>query len=337
MRLLLRTRRAFTLVELLVVIAIIGVLVALLLPAVQAARESARRTQCSNQIKQIGLALHNFDSAFMKFPPAGTGYSWCAAGNDELEIYNSNGMVLLLPYLEQGPLFEKFNLKEASASTGSAATTNTTGTMVGDPTTNGNAAAAGTIIRNFLCPSDATPDPRGRLSGVHYGPGGSLRGAATNYDFITSDRDFSICNNWRDQTGSAKRMFGENSTTRPADVTDGLSNTFAIGETTRWHVNGAAFAWAYRTWVMTGIDPGTSDPGINHWHLPNVHPTWQNPPYTPVMGRLRTWWAASGSLHPQGTYFAFGDGSVRFVSQNTDLTTLERLSAMGDGQPASLP
>ena len=99
----------------------------------------------------------------------------------------------------------------------------------------------------------------------------------------------------------------------------------------------AAFAWAYRTWVMTGVDPGTTDPGLNHWHLPNVHPTWQNPPYIPVFGRLRTWWAAAGSLHPTGTHFAFGDGSVRFVSQNTDLTTLERLSAIGDGQAVSLP
>jgi len=132
-------------------------------------------------------------------------------------------------------------------------------------------------------------------------------------------------------------MFGENSTTKPTDVTDGLSNTFMIGETTVWHVNGAAFAWAYRGWVNVGIDAGTSDPGINLWHLPNVHPTWQNPPYIPVTGRIRTWWAAAGSLHTGGAHFAFGDGAVRFVQQTIDATTLGRLSAMADGQVVVVP
>lgn len=88
---------------------------------------------------------------------------------------------------------------------------------------------------------------------------------------------------------------------------------------------------------MTGIDPGTSDPGINHWHLPHVHPTWQNPPYAPVAGRVRTWWAAAGSLHPGGCHFAFGDGSVRFLNQQTDATTLERLCRIADGQVVTLP
>lgn len=153
--------------------------------------------------------------------------------------------MLLLPYLEQDNLFARFNLAQASARCdNSAAVRNLNGTVVGNPTTNGNAAAATTSVRVFLCPTDAAP-PLGRLRGGHYGPGGSFEGAATNYDFITSDSDFSICNNWR--TTTARRMFGENSTTRPADVTDGLSNTLALGETTKHHVNGAAFAWAYRT------------------------------------------------------------------------------------------
>lgn len=336
-----RDRRSagFTLVELLVVIAIIGILVALLLPAVQSAREAARRMQCGNQLKQLGLALHNFESTYKRFPPAGTGYAWCAAppGKGEASIYNANGLLLLLPYLEQQALHDRFNLKEATADAPSAAAgRNTMGTLVGNPVSNGNAALAGTVLETFLCPSDSG-DPQSRLAGGHYGPGGSFRGAATNYDFITSDSDFSICNYWRDSAGTRRRMFGENSTTRPADVTDGLSNTFAMGETTRWHANGAAFAWAYRTWVMTGIDPGTSDPGINHWHLPHVHPTWQNPPYTPVRGRIRTWWAAAGSLHPGGCHFVLGDGSVRFVSQTVNATTLEALCAMGDGQVVSTP
>src|SRR5688500_16298150 len=110
--------RGFSLVELLVVIAIIGILVALLLPGVQAARESARRTQCTNTVKQIALALHNHEATYKKFPPAGRGYSWCAhsaASPGSIEIFNSNGLVSLLPYLEMQALHDKFIHTEAFA------------------------------------------------------------------------------------------------------------------------------------------------------------------------------------------------------------------------------
>jgi len=213
---------------------------------------------------------------------------------------------------------------------------NTSGVIVGNPQTNGNAALASTVIPTFNCPSDSSAGPTDRLSGVYYSPGGNFKGAATNYDFITSDSDYYRCNNWG-TSGALKRMFGENSTTRPGDVIDGLSNTFALGETTKYHSNGAAFAWSYRAHVMTGVDPGTSNPGINLWHLPSVDPTWQNPPYTPVNGRIRTWWAAAGSMHSGGSHFAFGDGSVRFMTENTSGVTLEALSTMAGGEVISLP
>ncbi|MBN9117713.1 MAG: DUF1559 domain-containing protein [Planctomycetes bacterium] len=319
--------RGFTLIELLVVIAIIAILIGLLLPAVQKVREAAARMSCQNKMKQIGLACHNYENANGKLPPAGTGYRWCKSASGSL--YNSNGLVLLLPYLEQDALFRQFNLNEASADAPSA-TQGATGTLVGNPATNGNAAAATTVVPAFICPSDNNP-PTGRLSGSYYGPSGSLQGAATNYDFITSDTDFSICNNWR-TAGAARRMFGENSTTKLTDVVDGTSNTFMIGETTKWHVNGAAFAWGYRAWVMTGIDPGTSNPGINLWHLPNVDPTWQNPPYTPVVGHIRTWWAAAGSLHTGGCNFVYGDGSVRFIQESTAANILEAMCTMAGGE-----
>jgi prepilin-type N-terminal cleavage/methylation domain-containing protein/prepilin-type processing-associated H-X9-DG protein len=324
--------RGFTLIELLVVIAIIAILIGLLLPAVQKVREAAARMSCQNKMKQIGLALHNYENANTKLPPAGTGYRWCpgASGN----LYNSNGLVLLLPYLEQDALYRKFNLNEASCDAPSA-TQGATGTLVGNPATNGNAAAAATVVPAFLCPSDNN-QPTGRLTAAsHYAPAAGFSGAGTNYDFITSDLDFSICNNWL-TAGPKRRMFGENSATKITDVIDGTSNTFMVGETTKWHVNGAAFAWGYRGWVMTGVDPGTSNPGINLWHLPDVHPTWQNPPYTPVVGRIRTWWAAAGSLHSGGCNFVLGDGSVRFVNESTAGNVLEAMCTMAGGETLTI-
>lgn len=327
-------RMGFTLIELLVVIAIIAILIGLLLPAVQKVREAAARMSCQNKIKQIALACHNYEGANQHFPAAGTGYRWCpnASGN----LYNSNGLVLLLPYMEQDSLFRQFNLNEASADAPSAKQGTPTGTLVGNPATNGNAALAKLEIQAFICPSDNNPAIGRLTSAAHYAPASGISAAATNYDFVTSDSDFSKCNNWM-SAGAKQRMFGENSKTKPTSVTDGLSNTFMIGETTKWHQNGAAFAWAYRAWVMSGIDPGTSNPGINLWHLPAVHPTWQNPPYNPVPGHIRTWWAAAGSLHTGGCNFAMGDGSVRFIQESLDATTLERLCTVSGGEVINIP
>jgi len=333
-----RRERGFTLVELLVVIAIIAVLIGLLLPAVQSAREAARRASCMSRLKQVAYAVLNYESVMQKFPPAGEGYSMCpstAGGAGSTAIYDTNGLVRLLPGLEQQSLHDRFNLAESVARAPSAVR-NTGGAHVGDPATNGNAALAGIVVDSFLCPSDTTP-ALGRLAGGHYGATPSHPGAATNYDFITDSGDFGTCNLWRSAAPSVRRMFGENSATRARDVTDGLSSTFMLGETTKWHQNGAAFAWAYRAWVMTGVDPAHgTNPGINLWHLPLVHPTWENPPYTPVAGRIRTWWAAAGSLHPGGCHFAMGDGAVTFVAENVSARVLRQLCTVADGQTARL-
>lgn len=331
-------QRGFTLVELLVVIAIIGVLVGLLLPAVQAAREAARRMQCSNNMKQIGLALHNYADAHQKFPASTQGYGGCVGNAVKGEIKNVNGLVALLPFIEQQNLYEQFNLDQAF-SINSGASQRATGTVVGDPATNGNAALASLVLTAFNCPSDSNP-AIGRLEGTYYGPAPGFSGAATNYDFIVNaGTEFATCNSYKSADSLTKRMFGGDVNTRMAHVTDGLSNTFMVGETTKYWANGAASAWSYRAWVMSGIDPFYSAGygGINVWHQPFVDPTWQSPPYMPVRGRARSWWCAAASLHPGGCHFAMGDGSVQFITESIDTPTLMHLTMISDGAVVSLP
>jgi prepilin-type N-terminal cleavage/methylation domain-containing protein/prepilin-type processing-associated H-X9-DG protein len=326
------SRRGFTLIELLVVIAIIAVLIGLLLPAVQKVREAAAMTKCKNNLKQLGLALHSYEGANKVFPPAGRGYGWCnvsATYKGDTNIYNLNGLVLLLPYLEQANLYDRLNKNEAMSpqNTGYCCSLvgNTSGTVVGNPVTNGNAALMATQLTILRCPSD----PGTLLQGpsAPYGPGGNFDGAKTNYDFITSTDDFS-CNYWSAAPQNARCMFGENSTTHVTDVRDGTSNTIAFGETTLNVYNGRTASWGYRAWVMTGIDLRY---GINDWTYNS-----STGPITPVVGRLGSWGRA-GSLHNHGAQFCFADGSVRFINQDTNLTVLTQLGYMADGNVVTLP
>jgi prepilin-type N-terminal cleavage/methylation domain-containing protein len=321
-------RRGFTLIELLVVIAIIAVLVGLLLPAVQKVRESANRMKCQSHLRQLALAVTNYEGQHRRYPYAGKSYGWCYNQvNQDPRLYNANGWILILPYIEQEALYQRYDHSQAASnltvtcccSLGSA-----TGTLVGDAVSSGNAAVAATPLALFRCPTDngdpLEPDndcysPRGRVG---------LRGQKTNYDFCTSNRY--DCNAWRQEGPNTRRMFGENSTTRAADVTDGLSNTILLAETTLNVWNGTCPAWGYRGWVQVGVNPGN---GINLWG------PWPSMPEERV-GRLRSW-AHMGSLHPGGAHAALGDGSVRFFPQFTDTVVLNRLAAMADGAVVSVP
>jgi prepilin-type N-terminal cleavage/methylation domain-containing protein/prepilin-type processing-associated H-X9-DG protein len=319
----------FTLIELLVVIAIIAVLIGLLLPAIQKVREAANRAKCVNNLKQLGLALHNYHGSHDRFPPGGRGYGWCRYPEQwgDQKIYNHNGLLLLLPFLEQTAFYDKLDQTQCTSNcmegnSGCCAPVKSVGTLQDDAVNSGNAAVVSTPIAVFHCPSD-TGDPW-LSTDSYYGikAGSSFKGSKTNYDFCASIESYD-CNHWHRQDARRRRLFGENSTSRIADVTDGTSNTIAVCETTFDVYNGRCSAWGYRGWVMVGVDPTSWGGGINAWDWPGVIDR-------PRVGQLRSWGHA-GSLHLGGANFAFADGSARFLSQSTSVPLLELLAAMADG------
>jgi prepilin-type N-terminal cleavage/methylation domain-containing protein len=198
-----RNRPAFTLIELLVVIAIIAVLIALLLPAVQAAREAARRIQCTNNLKQIGLAMHNYMTAVTVLPPgrfnshiAGKGQCW--------GTYSQ-----LLPQLDQAALFNAFNFS-LPPDTDTLSVSNSTGFEA--------------FLNTLLCPSDSTPLLI-TVSGVQFATHNYNLNVGSGYPVLETPAP--------PLTGSPNGPFYENSRVGPADFTDGLSNTAAAAETVR--------------------------------------------------------------------------------------------------------
>jgi prepilin-type N-terminal cleavage/methylation domain-containing protein/prepilin-type processing-associated H-X9-DG protein len=319
-------RSGFTLIELLVVIAIIAVLIGLLLPAVQAAREAARRSQCVNNMKQIGLALHNYESTHSVFPMGMGNVGWCAAngvaGATQLHegerIMNLNGMSLLLPYMEQTTLHNAMNFSVAfSDFTGHLATVTTKGYLAGSAVANTTATVM-TRINTLTCPSDS-----GEIlskNSIHYNPILTLRGWKMNYDFAMDD--VYTCDHWQKVLTQRNRpMFGENSSATISKITDGTSGTIAMMEKTFDVYNGDGSAALYRGWVETGVEPAI---GINKWPYPAV------PAAGRIVGRVGSW-AWAGSLHPGGCNATFGDGSVRFMKETTDLVILYKLSRIGEG------
>jgi prepilin-type N-terminal cleavage/methylation domain-containing protein/prepilin-type processing-associated H-X9-DG protein len=321
----------FTLVELLVVIAIIGLLLALLLPAVQAAREAARRLHCTNNMKQLGLALQNYHSATGHFPFAGADYGWCRypqTGGSK-QIRNWNGLVFLMPYLDQQAIFDRFDQGSAAANVLKGndlccPPTNSLGELVGDALTSGNAQLSTEVISLLLCPSDEgeiwLPDGGGEYSAaLGYG------GAKSNYDFSTHSAH--NCKYWLVQPVHQRRLFGENTKFRDKDVTDGLSNTLAFAETLRKVFNGYTSAWEYRGWVMVGLDVGTN--------LINVY-TWPGYIERPDRAQLRSR-SFAGSLHGNGVNLVMADGSVRYMLEDTEQPILEAFSTMAGEEVVNLP
>jgi prepilin-type N-terminal cleavage/methylation domain-containing protein/prepilin-type processing-associated H-X9-DG protein len=340
-----RAVRGFTLIELLVVIAIIAVLIALLLPAVQSAREAARRSQCSNNLKQIGLGLHNYVSAHNAFPPgrinshiAGQGNTWGAYAQ-------------MLPQLELTTVFNAFNFNLSP----DLDLANTTGAAI--------------FIASFLCPSDPSPPQYAQTNfGMH------------NY-FLSVGNVYPVAANPLDGSGQplairANGVFYENSAVRMAALTDGLSNTAAISESLR-SVAGVTFAAdPLNGFVITG-DNKTSGPPIttdaeyqslcvaavpppgfqvtrgskwhygtpghsmyNHRRVPNdvrvdcrgglPHSDKSDPLWSQLTLNI-----TSRSKHPGGVQSLFADGHVQFIKNSINLPVWQALGSTNGGEVVS--
>jgi prepilin-type N-terminal cleavage/methylation domain-containing protein/prepilin-type processing-associated H-X9-DG protein len=335
-------RTAFTLVELLVVIAIIGILIALLLPAVQAAREAARRGQCSNNLKQLGLAMQNYADTHRVTPPAGLNYGWCSSnvGAPIPLVQNISGFVLMLPFMEQQALYQQYNFNGSAGWFVQGASSS--GVLAADPATCGNVNVMAQQPPVFYCPSDdgAHAMPYNNASGwsARYGisSNSAAYGGRTSYEFSTNPNyEVNDANNWdwmAINNPKLRALFGQASKAKFGDVRDGLSNTTAFIETTLNVFNGGSNAWGYRGWVMTGVSLyGTGPNGINQWIAPASWASWAGSPQSTWRpGRLITWGNA-GSLHGAGCQVTMADGSVRYINEGTDINILQYLGYIADG------
>jgi len=287
-------RYGFTLVELLVVIAIIGVMVGLLLPAVQAAREAARRMQCSNNLKQVGLALQNYHDTFKSFP---SGYivDTATAGTAEGWAWGA----LILPYIEQGALHEQLGVTQR-ALRAALTTGNTFKPLFQTP------------VFTYICPTDSGFSPgylavnRPFNGGLGTVAGGlePLHPPLSNYIGVSGHRD--VVND----VANTGILFG-NSRVRFADVVDGTSNTVAVGERETLNAKSG-------TWIGIRAPGGSSTAGVNvaigHSHPKINDITAANPWNTDRIGGSEGF----SSLHPGGAQFVFCDGSVRFLSETIE-------------------
>lgn len=341
--------RGFTLVELLVVIAIIGILVALLLPAVQAAREAARRMQCGNNLKQAGLAIHNYHDTFKTFPPAllnsgrypSTNPTW---GYPE-GVRNHNGWLFLLPFFEQSPLHDQINFNIATNASNPPAYA---GGPVPDDSFNGPILSQ--RMPMLECPSHPQAGENlNRLPGTttdFYTTRNAKRGSYLFSTGVFTDYNapYQSANN-----DIRQGAFGNNGGAKFADITDGTANSIAFGEAAggRFKTSTLFGPWALAgthtavhgrvvTISSTAIVLENNTASTNQWPNWTINGAWRNNTPTPdARGRTYAW--VFSSLHPGGAQFTMCDGSTQFLAETIDFTTLARLAYIHDGQPVSIP
>lgn len=338
-------RPGFTLVELLVVIAIIGILIGMLLPAVQQVREAARRTSCANNIKNIVLAMHNYEGAHKKFPEGSGARFGTALPNTDLFL---SAFATTLPYIEQENLQ---NLIDQDR-----------------PWEQQTAVVASTNVASFVCPSNEGPSPDldlefGQLASAMGLPIGQVFGTTTY--LLSKGANFRWCT--VPATLEGKGMFDLGMEVRFADITDGSSNTFCLGEGAtggNWFVSEGQGSTgppvtnalggkvlAFQAWLIpqpnstsfkgAGLSARTSIFGSTADRM-------NKNPVTETLVDDSNFYGPAGasddgdctsnfrSNHPQGANFAMGDGSVQYVTESMDALTYQGLSTIQGGEIVSV-
>jgi prepilin-type N-terminal cleavage/methylation domain-containing protein/prepilin-type processing-associated H-X9-DG protein len=349
-------RQAFTLIELLVVIAIIAILIGLLLPAVQKVREAAARMSCTNNLKQIGLGMHNYESTYQQLPP-GSQIPWWPSQTDKDDFldftqpFGPNWAVMLLPYIEQGNLYVQANPEGYPG----------VPITIGTAPTNANQtwrSLRGMDLKIYQCPSD--PWTRQHYNDPTGGPP-EKDWARGNYGATAGWEDYDhVANGHTKKTSQAgvmrgfvaSPMFSANYGARFAEVVDGLSNTIMIGELRAGKSPlDPRGVWALGFPSSSIVNAGRAaynptpnnilgDSGNDGDEIQTCSKFW-----TPTIGSLDGMGCIrngtlmtsgmSRSMHPGGVNACFGDGSVRFIKNNIDEQTWCFLISKADGQVIS--
>jgi prepilin-type N-terminal cleavage/methylation domain-containing protein/prepilin-type processing-associated H-X9-DG protein len=335
-----RSRRAFTLIELLVVIAIIGVLIALLLPAVQAAREAARRAQCTNNLKQIGLGLHNYETVAGALPPSNV---LSGSGNAVTWTNGFSVHVRVLPFMEQGVAFNaiNFNFNHLNIR---------------------NTTVVGMKVAVFTCPSDVNADKRTQFPPF---TGIDATGCVTSYGF--NQGDWFVWNGFSPPQN--RGVFGPNRSPKLAEFSDGTSSTLLATDVKVYSAIRRCGAQLANINDPANVPPpdanplavapeyGTCNAGQTHtfWADGNPHETAMTtawPPNKPVIDPntgldtdLETRLVSQGgptfaalnarSYHPGGVDALFGDGSVHFIKSTINGFTWRALGTIRGGEVVS--
>ena len=308
------TRRAFTLVELLVVIAIIGILVALLLPAVQSAREASRRSTCSNHLKQLALGVHNFNDTKGSFPRNGTKITQGSPSGYGTTSTSWSWLARMLSYIELDAMYQEGNIDDAS--------------ILGNVVT----PKSHTV---FFCPSDnakAESPSKNRANGWITGDCGlanykGIQGSNWCWGDYPHTPPGGTCHSfWYVPDGYGNGCFHRNDILTPlklTDIKDGTSNTFMLGEDIP-SLNGWC-SWVYANHAVgtCGIPPNTN--------ISKMYPISNKGPANGENGAWTNTFSFR-SRHPNGLQFAYADGSVHYIRENIDLGMYRALSTISGGE-----